>query len=78
MIKDLIPSCQIPLKQFAVIEKLEGDPSLILRIREMGFNEGTTISRANITHKKCIIINHKGKKFYFNEDIAHSILVRLI
>jgi len=78
---DIVFSCKIPPEKKAIIVKLIGNPGTVLRLREMGFAEGSEIKRWNkheIHGSKCIIVISKNKKYYFDEDIAHSILVRIL
>ena len=81
MNNDIVFSCKIPPQKKAVIVKFEGHPVTIHRLKEMGFSEGGIIQRWNkhdIGGSKCIIVISKRKKYYLDEEIAHSIFVRII
>lgn len=75
--KELVLSCKIPKGKSGVIREIKGDIGIVSRLREMGFGEGTTITKFSDDAHQCIIINLKGKKMYLSETAAHCIFVEL-
>jgi Fe2+ transport system protein FeoA len=73
----LVPCRKIPSKKSGIIREFHGDINFIARLREMGFGEGTTITKFSEDAQICIIINVKGKKIFLSEIAAECIFVEL-
>lgn len=72
----LILSCKLPKGKIGVIKKIEGEKDFILRLRELGFGEGKTVSKFSDDAHRCIILNLDGRKIYLSEHAAHCIFVQ--
>ena len=60
----LILSCKIPYGKKAIIRKFAGDIYHITRLRELGFGEGTVISKMSDDAHRCVILNLQGRKIF--------------
>ena len=74
---NFVPCRKIPSKKSGIIREFRGDINFISRLREMGFGEGTTITKFSDDAYYCIIINLKGRKIYLSELAADCIFVEL-
>jgi Fe2+ transport system protein FeoA len=68
----------IPHKQSARIKEFKGDINFISRLREMGFGEGSIVTKFSQDAYYCIILNMEGRKIYLSEAAAECMIVELI
>ena len=73
----MVTSNKIPSKKSAIIREIKGDIGFVCRLREMGFGENMTITKASDDAHRCVIINLKGTKIYLSEAAAECIFVEI-
>ena len=73
----MVTSNKIPSKKSAIIKEIKGDIGFVSRLREMGFGENMTITKASDDAHRCVIINLKGTKIYLSEAAAECIFVEI-
>ena len=73
----MVTSNKIPSKKSAIIREIKGDIGVVCRLREMGFGENMTITKASDDAHRCVIINLKGTKIYLSEAAAECIFVEI-
>ena len=73
----MVTSNKIPSKKSAIIREIKGDIGFVSRLREMGFGENMTITKASDDAQRCIILNVKGTKIWLSEAAAECIFVEI-
>ena len=73
----MVTSNKIPSKKSAIIREIKGDIGFVSRLREMGFGENMTITKASDDAHRCIILNVKGTKIWLSEAAAECIFVEI-
>ena len=73
----MVTSNKIPSKKSAIIREIKGDIGFVCRLREMGFGENMTITKASDDAHRCVIINLKGTKIYLSAAAAECIFVEI-
>ena len=73
----MVTSNKIPSKKSAIIREIKGDIGFVSRLRELGFGENMTITKASDDAHRCVIINLKGTKIYLSEAAAECIFVEI-
>lgn len=73
----MVTSNKIPSKKSAIIREIKGDIGFVSRLREMGFGENMTITKASDDAHRCVILNVKGTKIYLSETAAECIFVEI-
>jgi Fe2+ transport system protein FeoA len=74
----MVTSNKIQNKKSAIIKEIRGDIGFVSRLREMGFGENMTITKASDDAQRCIILNVKGTKIWLTEGAAECILVEIL
>ena len=74
----MVTSNKIQNKKSAIIREIKGDIGFVSRLREMGFGENMTITKASDDAQRCIILNVKGTKIWLTEGAAECILVEIL
>ena len=74
----MVTSNKIQNKKSAIIKELRGDIGFVARLREMGFGESMTITKASDDAQRCIILNVKGTKIWLTAGAAECILVEIL
>lgn len=75
--KPLILSNKVPTGKSAVIRRIQGNLTFVSNLRQMGFGENMTITKASDDAHRCIILNVKGTKIWLSEAAAECIFVEI-